>query len=131
MVTGSFMKISPAQLAAISSQVAAERARQAQTQAQSQTLVKAPVKAETRDFVEIRPGNLVKAPNVERAPLDRAGAIAAAFRVPIQNMSTGEALSAASGRRQAMPIPAAWREAPLAGTRPVYQRPGLLLDIKV
>lgn len=146
------MKITPAQLAALSaqanaqrtaSQAAPERARAPQAQAvnpQAKVAPRTPARSDAaeafvplnapelaRSQAKVAPAaapvspvvsNSVAASASKTAGLDRAAIIAAAYGRPAE-------------AARAQNIPAAWREAPMAGTRPAYVPPGSTLNIKV
>lgn len=144
------MKITPAQLAALSAQAnaqrtaaqgPAERARSAQAQTVNNPL-KAPPRTPARAdageaFVPIKAPELAK-PQAKASPAAAPAVAASAPAAPAQKttgLDRAAIIAAAYGRpaetARAQNIPAAWREAPMAGTRPAFVPPGSNLDIKV
>lgn len=148
------MKITPAQLAALSAQAnaqrtaaqgQAERARAPQAQTVNSPVnnpAKAPSRTPTRPdageaFVPLKAPELAK-PQAKVAPAAAPAVSASAPAAPAQKtagLDRAAIIAAAYGRpaetARAQNIPAAWREAPMAGTRPAYVPPGSNLDIKV
>ncbi len=153
------MKISPAQLAALSAQANAQRtAAQAQSQGQAER-ARAPQPPTTgpqgkvaprtgqrpdvaESFVPIRAPDLAKpqakapsAPNRENIAVPASAPAAAPAASKGVGLDRAAIIAAAYGRpaeaARAQNIPAAWREAPMAGTRPAYVPPGSQLNIKV
>lgn len=144
------MKITPAQLAALSAQAnaqrtaaqgPAERARTAQA-----PNVNSPVKTPPRTapgtdageaFVPLKAPELAR-PQAKAAPAASPAFAASAPLAPVAKaagLDRAAIIAAAYGRpaetARAQNIPAAWREAPMAGTRPAWVPPGSTLDIKV